>query len=452
MYRRLSANLYATRTEGSYYHIHGSLDATKTLKMLGLEPFRPDLKTYKDCLTTIGHAVKQLTTSQLEVLNAGERQAGAPALTRAEFAETNHGQAMATQPPYTLHQLESSTPPIPFPSAPETWSGAEQGKGLHAAVQDGQILRGIRVIELCRVIAGPTIGRSLAAHGASVLKVTSPYLSDVPFFQVDVNHGKHTASLDLRNPKHRAVLDDLLSTADVVIDGYRPGALDRLGYGPERLTALAQDRGWGIVYVAEDCFGGVDLPPEAGAEWATRPGWQQIADCVTGVAWEQGRFMGLKEPVVPPFPMSDYGTGVLGCVAALTGLYLRATVGGSWLGRTSLCQYNLYLFSLGIYPEEVLEWLRRTHDASFFSLQHDDSVDVVGERALRSIKRLHPHLFRPEMMQQAWSQGFGATVAWPRESLSISGMHVGYLRTTRPNGVDELTWEGWEVDDEVLLG
>lgn len=430
--------MYETKT-GEYYHIHGSLDATKTLSMLGLEPFRPDLKAYRECIRTIGSAVRQFTTPELEELNASERQAGAPALMRSDFAQTPHGRALRDLPPFTVQPLEKATGRVPFPATEDPASS-------------GQILQGIRVLELCRVIAGPAIGRALAAHGASVLKVTSPHLPDVPFFQLDVNTGKHCTSLDLHNAQHRAVFDKLLATADVIVDGYRPGALDSLGYGPDRLRDLAHARGRGIVYVAEDCFGGTGLPAGAGAEWASRAGWQQIADCITGVAWEQGRFMGLNEPVVPPFPMSDYGTGALGCVAALTGLYLRATRGGSWIGRTSLCQYDLFLMSLDPYPREVQDWLRKTHDKTFFDLRHDDSVDEIGKRALQSVKRTHSYLFKRDMIQRSWSDAFEGVVAWPREALLMEDLRIGHVRTARPNGFDEPTWENWEVDNEVIQG
>jgi hypothetical protein len=85
--------------------------------------------------------------------------------------------------------------------------------------------------------------------------------------------GKHAADLDLKTREGREVFEALLADADVLVDGYRPGALDRLGYGASALAALAEKRGKGIVYVNENCFG-------YEGEWACRPGWQQIADCV----------------------------------------------------------------------------------------------------------------------------------------------------------------------------
>ncbi|GAP91136.2 putative caib baif family enzyme [Rosellinia necatrix] len=436
LYRRLSAGLYETQNKGAYYHIHGSLDASTTLSMIGLPAFCPELTDYRQCIKTIESAVKQFSTAELELQNQRFRQAGTAVLTQEQYGETPHGRILNSLPPYTMRSLELSTPPVPLVE-PEN------------RVDKLQCLRGIRVIELCRVIAGPTIGRSLAAHGASVLKVTSPQLPDVPFFQLDVNAGKHTTSLHLKDPTDRAVFEALLATADVILDGYRPSVIARLGYSPEALAVKAAQRGRGIIYVAEDCFGGSGV---SGAEWADRAGWQQIADCVTGVAWEQGSFMGLDEPVVPPFPMSDYGTGSLGTIIALSGIYRRATEGGSWICRTSLSQYNLFLLSLGSYPAEVQDELRRRHDPHFFALRHNDSVDEVGKRALRSIRKLHPRLFTDGMMQSAYSLGFGGVVTWPREALEIQGLKIGHVRATRPNGFDDPTWEGWEADNTLLDG
>ena len=116
----------------------------------------------------------------------------------------------------------------------------------------------------------------------------------------DRNVGKHTTELNLKCPRDRQIFEELLRDVDVVINGYRPGALEKLGYGPQQILELTRGRGKGLVYVSEDCYGHQ-------GEWAGRPGWQQIADCVSGVAWAQGKAMGLQEPVVPPFPMCDYG-------------------------------------------------------------------------------------------------------------------------------------------------
>ncbi|KAF4539752.1 CoA-transferase family III [Lasiodiplodia theobromae] len=430
LYRRLSANLYETKNPGEYFHLHGSLEATTALNMVGLEGHRPDMTDYMGCIKLIESHVKQFTAEELEKMNAEKRQAGVTALKWEEFKETSHGKTLLQEPPWRVEQIESDSPPVPFP-------------GLSTAAPKPQVLAGIKVLELCRIIAGPAMGRGLSEYGADVIKVTSPDLPDVPFFQVDGNLGKHTADLNLKKPEDRKVFEELLETADVILDGYRPGSLERLGYGPKQLIELAQRRKRGIVYVAEDCFGHV-------GEWAGRPGWQQIADCVTGVAWAQGQAMGLNEPVVPPFPMSDYGTGCMGTIAALVGLYKRAKYGGSYHGTTSLCQYDIFLLQQGLYSKELMDKLRKVHDPAFFELRHYDSVDEVGKRALKTMRLTHPELFESKHLFESYSRGFDAPVKFVRPVSEVEGTWNGFLRNSRPNGFDAPTWEGWEVDEEML--
>lgn len=86
--------------------------------------------------------------------------------------------------------------------------------------------------------------------------------------------GKHTTELDLKSAGGRQIFESLLQDADIVVDGYRPDALEKLGYGAKALSEMAKKRGKGIVYVNENCFG-------YEGEWAGRAGWQQIADCVS---------------------------------------------------------------------------------------------------------------------------------------------------------------------------
>lgn len=294
LYRRLSANLYKTRGEDNdeYYHIHGSLEASTCLEMIGLPSHMPELSQtdYRKALGIIGEAVKKFSVAELEKMNNDRKLAGIMTLKPEEFLATPHGKVCADQPYWMLKPTETTTPPAAFI---DPKPAAADGK-------KPQILAGVRVLELCRIIAGPTITRILAEYGAEVLKLTSPTGSDVPFFQVDGNIGKHAAELDLKTASGREQFEQLLETADVVVDGYRPGAIARLGYGPEQLKSFAEKRGRGFVYVSENCFG-------YDGEWADRPGWQQIADCVSGLAWAQGRALGREEPVIPPFPMSDYG-------------------------------------------------------------------------------------------------------------------------------------------------
>ena len=90
LYRRLAANLYATKIPGQYFHIHGSLEASTTLNMIGLEAFRPDLTDYQECIKTIESHVKKYSTTELEEMNARKHQAGVSVLKWEEFQQTSH--------------------------------------------------------------------------------------------------------------------------------------------------------------------------------------------------------------------------------------------------------------------------------------------------------------------------------------------------------------------------
>ena len=413
--------------------------------MIGLEGHRPDVTEYHDCIDLIESHVKKFSAAELEEMNAKHRQAGVTCLKYDDFKKTNYGRSKLNLPPWTLENLETSTPPAPFPSRSSTDSKP-------------QPLAGIRVLELCRIIAGPVIGRTLAEYGADVMKVTAPHLSDVPFFQVDGNMGKHATELDLCNPVSRQIFESVLQSADVIVDGYRPGSLNRLGYSPSQILELIQPRNKGIIYISESCFGALAPSPNEAqdseaSKWSQRPGWQQIADCVTGVAWTQGtEFLDLEEPVIPPFPMSDYGTGCAGAIAALTGLYKRATIGGSWWGGASLVGYNVYLLSLGLYPPEVVDELKlRFRDAGFYGkgeggLRHNDSVNEVGKRALNAMKQIRPELFSERNFDEVWSQAYGAKVKYAKSAVDIAGIRIGFSRGTRPNGTDEAGWDGGGVE------
>lgn len=411
--------------------MHGSREATTALNMVGLPSHRPDLTVYHEAINTIESHVKDFTVEQLEEMNAKKRQAGVTCMKPEEWKATKHGQILDREPPWRLTTLESDSPPVPFrPSTSRT--------------PKPQILSSIKAVEMCRIIARPSMAKGLAEYGAQVIKVTSPNLSDVPLFQVDVNIGKHTTSLDLRSPSDRQIFEVLLQDADVVFDGYRLGALERLGYGPKQVPELTKYRERGIVYVAENCFGHV-------GPWASHPGWQQIADYATGVAWEQAWYMGLNEPVVPPFPMSDFGTGCIGTIAALIGLYKRAKYGGSYHGTTSLAQYDIFLMLLETYSTELQAKIRAQHDAEFFALRHFDSVDEVRKRALKTMRRVRPELFEGDRnTKETFSKGFNANVRYVRPVVEIEGTYNGFVRQARPNGFDEPTWDHWEVDEDMI--
>ncbi len=132
-----------------------------------------------------------------------------------------------------------------------------------------------RVLDLTRVIAGPVATRTLAAHGADVLRLDAPQRPEIPLQYWDTLPGKRSALLDLR--AHRDTLEQLLAGADVVVSGYRPGALDRFGLAPEELAR----RHPGLVVVTLSAWG-------RHGSWAGRRGFDSLVQAACGIAVTEG--------------------------------------------------------------------------------------------------------------------------------------------------------------------
>jgi CoA-transferase family III len=176
-----------------------------------------------------------------------------------------------------------------------------------------------RVLDLTRVIAGPVATRTLAAHGADVLRLDHPGRPEIPLQYWDMLPGKRSALLDLADAATR---EDLLAGADVVVTGYRPGALDRFGLTPR---ALAQ-RHPGLVVVTLSAWG------EDGA-WGGRRGFDSLVQAACGIAVAEGPS---DEPGVLPAQALDHATGYLAAAAALLGLDRQRREGGTHHYRLAL--------------------------------------------------------------------------------------------------------------------
>ncbi|KAK0609991.1 CoA-transferase family III domain-containing protein [Bombardia bombarda] len=194
-----------------------------------------------------------------------------------------------------------------------------------------------------------------AAHSPPTPSSTAPHLRDIDTLQLTLNAGKRTTALDLRDPPDRAHLSALLASADVVIQGFRPGRLGGASLGAlldvNSLLLRAADRGRGVVYVSESCYG-----PDG--YYAERPGWQQIADCASGAAHVMGRALGLDggECVLPALPISDMTTGVVAGIGCMLALRERAEKGGSYVVHAALVAANCYALAeeVGLYGREVV--------------------------------------------------------------------------------------------------
>jgi hypothetical protein len=192
---------------------------------------------------------------------------------------------------------------------------------------------GVRVLDLTRVIAGPVCTRFLAALGAEVLRVDPPDHPDMrPGMVADTLLGKRSALLDLSPPDSLATLHGLLDHADVVVCGYRPGALDRFGLSPEALA----ERHHGLVLVYLDAWGHT-------GPWAGRRGFDSVVQGPTGIAMGESAAGG--EPGALPCQLLDHGTGYLAAAAVLDGLRRQSEQGGTLVRRLSLAHTAWWLTS-----------------------------------------------------------------------------------------------------------
>ncbi|MER5731686.1 CoA transferase [Streptomyces sp. NPDC002138] len=207
----------------------------------------------------------------------------------------------------------------------ERWDGAARGRRLGPGALPAS---GVRVLDLTRVIAGPVATRTLGLLGADVLRIDSPRLAEADDAHADTGFGKRSALLDLGAAGDRAVFERLLAEADVVVTGYRPGALDRYGLSAEELM----QRRPGVV-VAQLCAWGW-----SGA-WAGRRGFDSLVQAGYGIAAREAGADGV--PGALPAQALDHGTGYLvaaGVLRALAdgggrGLRYSLAGTGSWLVR-----------------------------------------------------------------------------------------------------------------------
>jgi crotonobetainyl-CoA:carnitine CoA-transferase CaiB-like acyl-CoA transferase len=196
-------------------------------------------------------------------------------------------------------------------------------------------LQGLRVLDLTRILAGPTGGRALAAYGADVMLINSPQLPNIESI-AETSRGKLSAHVDLREASGVAALQRLVRDAHVFAQGYRPGGLHRLGFGA---AALAQMRP-GIVCVSLSAYG--DDGP-----WGGRRGFDSLVQTATGFNDAEARAAGEEQPRAMPQQILDYASGFLMAFGAQAALRRQQLEGGSWQVRVSLARTALWLRSLG---------------------------------------------------------------------------------------------------------
>ncbi len=198
----------------------------------------------------------------------------------------------------------------------------------------GLPLAGLKVLDLCIILAGPTCGRTLAELGADVIKIDDPNRGDVVYHH-DINRAKRSILLDLKRPEGLEIFWQLVADADVVVQNFRSDVVARLGIDYESVKARKPD----IIYASLNAYG--DTGP-----MADQPGYEEAAQALTGM---QVRFGGADRPILWPYGVvNDYGTGYAGAFGVLMALAARRREGGgqevsSALARTACTLQSAHL-------------------------------------------------------------------------------------------------------------
>lgn len=215
-------------------------------------------------------------------------------------------------------------------------------------------VQGLKVLDLSILIAGGTASSLLADFGAEVVKVErpgngdplrnwGPFYNDVSLWWKVHSRNKKSITLDLSHSEGQAVLKKLAEQADLLIEGFRPGTMERWGLGPEDLQQVNP----GLVMLRYSGFGQT-------GPYKDRPGFGTIAECMSGYIGMTG--FPDSPPVLPPIPLADEIAGVFGAMSAMMALYHRDVLsakpkeGSSTKGKGQVIDMSLFepLFRLCI--------------------------------------------------------------------------------------------------------
>jgi formyl-CoA transferase len=210
------------------------------------------------------------------------------------------------------------------------------------------VLKGVRVLELSTVITAPLTGLMLADLGAEVIKVEPPGGGD-PFRNfrgghyspnfVAYNRGKRSIRLDLRTKAGRTILLELVARADVLLENYRPGVMDKLGLGDDVLRA-ANAR---LIHCSITGFG-------ASGPYSARPAYDNVAVALSGIASLQ---LDPEQPQSSGPTIADNATGMFACYGILGALYERERS-----GRGRRVDVNMLEAGIAFIPDPFANYTR----------------------------------------------------------------------------------------------
>ncbi|MGH8996365.1 MAG: CaiB/BaiF CoA transferase family protein, partial [Acidimicrobiales bacterium] len=269
-------------------------------------------------------------------------------------------------------------------------------------------LAGVRVVDASSILAGPLCCRILGDYGADVVKVEHPTAGDpmrghgrekdgVPLWWKEISRNKRTVAVDLHQPEGAEVFRRLVGAADVLVESFRPGTLERWGIGPDVLHSTNP----GLVVVRLTGFGQT-------GPYAQRPGFGTLAEAMSGFAHLTGEPGG--PPTLPSFGLADSICGIAASSAALMALRHREVQGGP--GQvvdidilepimTAVGQAATVFQQLGIV--ETRHGNRSTNNAPRNTYRtRDGSWVAVSSSAIRIAERVMGLVGHPELAAQEW--------------------------------------------------
>jgi CoA-transferase family III len=275
----------------------------KRLRMLSKSGMR--MVSHRLCK---GHD-RRLTICALPDLEAAAALAGMPVAivkSEEEWQATPHGSIMSSLPIVNTRYVPTSAPPKPFPPNPK------------------RPLEGLKVLCATHAIAGPTVGRTLAEHGASVLQVMFTHGFEHNFVYTYANLGTASTRLNFHKESDKARMWELIQDADVWVDSYREGGLSKFGFTDAEMHKCNP----GLIITHVRCYG-IEGP------WRNKPGFDMQGSASSGLMVHCGG--GLETPSWPPgMVINDYTTGYFGALAVQACILRRMKEGGGFIVGPSL--------------------------------------------------------------------------------------------------------------------
>ncbi len=197
-----------------------------------------------------------------------------------------------------------------------------------------RILEGVRVLDITQIVAGPVCTRMLADLGADIVKIDQPAAAPSSSRRTagpaGQNVGKRSIVVDLKDDAGREIARELVAKADVLVENYRPGALDRLGLGFADVSAVNPR----LIYTTISGFG-------SDTSFAHRGAYGATAHAEAGWLWVQQQAQGATEPFAPGVTVADLATGMNACTAILAALFDREKTGRGQYINVSLMDSQL---------------------------------------------------------------------------------------------------------------